>query len=70
MITSFIGIIISAIAMSALVLSIQSIEKSFRRAGKHSLTTNEIEIIRKAGLNSDDNIILLKKDIENLPKEY
>ncbi|AIQ97331.1 hypothetical protein EW15_1239 [Prochlorococcus sp. MIT 0801] len=57
-------------AMTALILSIQSIEKSYRRAGKHSLTKYEIDIINTAGLNTDENINLLKKDIENLPKEY
>ncbi|WP_038652997.1 hypothetical protein [Prochlorococcus sp. MIT 0801] len=70
MITSFIGILISSMAMTALILSIQSIEKSYRRAGKHSLTKYEIDIINTAGLNTDENINLLKKDIENLPKEY
>ena len=70
MITSFIGILISSMSISLLVLSIQSIEKSYRRAGKHSLTDYEIDIMNTAGLNTEENINLLKKDIENLPKEY
>ena len=70
MITSFIGILISAMAMTSLVMSIQSIEKSYRRAGKHSLTNYEIEIINKAGLNTEQNINLLKNDIESLLQEY
>ncbi len=57
-------------AISTLMLSIQSIEKAFRKASKHSLTKQEIEIITSARLNTDTNFILLKTDIENLPKKF
>ena len=57
-------------AISSLMLSIQSIEKSYRKAGKHSLTQSEIEIINSAGLNSTTNINLLKGDIDNLPQSF
>ncbi len=67
---SFLGILISAMAISTLMLSIQSIEKAYRKAGKHSLTKQEIEIIRSAGLNTETNFILLKTDIDNLPQKF
>ena len=67
---SFLGILISAMAISSLMLSIQAIEKSYRNAGKHSLTQNELEIINSAGLNSDSNINLIKSDLLSLPKEF
>jgi len=70
MIESFIGILISAMAISTLMLSIQTVEKSYRNAGKYSLTQNEFEIINSANLNSESNLNLLKNDIDNLPQSY
>ena len=67
---SFLGVMISAMAISSLMLSIQSMEKSYRKAGKHSLTENELEIINSAGLNSQSNINLIKEDIESLPQSF
>ena len=67
---SFLGILISAMAISTLMLSIQTVEKAYRNAGKYSLTQNEFEIINSANLNSESNLNLLKNDIENLPQSY
>ncbi len=61
---------IAAISISSLMLSIQSMEKSYRKSGKHSLTQQELEIINSAGLNSENNLNLLKGDIDNLPQSY
>ncbi len=61
---------IASIAISSLMLSIQSMEKSYRNAGKYSLTQEEIQIINSAGLNSQNNLNLLKGDIENLPQSF
>ena len=70
MIESFLGLMIAAISISSLMLSIQSMEKSFRNAGKYSLTQDELEIINSAGLNSENNLNLLKGDIDNLPQSF
>ena len=70
MMESILGIMIAAVSISTLVLSIQSMEKSYRNAAKHSLTQKELEIINSAGLNSESNINLLKGDIENLPQSF
>ena len=67
---SFLGILISAMAISTLMLSIQAVEKGYRNAGKYSLTQNEFEIINSANLNSESNLNLLKNDIDNLPQSY
>jgi len=67
---SFLGVMISAMAISSLMLSIQSMEKSYRNAGKHSLTQNELGIINSAGLNTTTNINLIKEDINNLPQSF
>tara|TARA_B100000579_G_scaffold206821_1_gene168950 strand:- start:1186 stop:1398 length:213 start_codon:yes stop_codon:yes gene_type:complete len=67
---SFLGVMIAAMAISCLMLSIKSIEKSYQNAGKHSLTQKELEIINSAGLNSATNINLIKGDIENLPQSF
>ena len=70
MIESVLGIIIASVAISSLMLSIQSIEKSYQNAGKYSLTQNELKIINSAGLNSESNIKLIKEDIDSLPQTY
>ena len=70
MVESFLGIMIASIAISSLMLSIQSIEKSFKNAGKYSLTQNELKIINSAGLKSESNIKLIKEDIDSLPQTY
>ena len=67
---SFLGILISAMAISTLMLSIQAVEKGYRNAGKYSLTQNEFEIIKSANLNSEYNLNILKNDLENLPQSY
>ena len=61
---------IAAMSLSALMLSIKSIEKSYRFAGKHSITQQEYEIINSAGINSESNLNLIKGDIDNLPQSY
>ena len=70
MFESILGVMIAAISISSLMLSIQSMEKSYRNAGKHSLSQQELEIINSAGLNSQSNLNLLKGDIETLPQSY
>ena len=67
---SFVGLIIAAMAISSLMLSIESIETSFRNAGRHSLTRNELEILNSAGINNEQNINILKNDIQNIPQNY
>ena len=67
---SFLGVMIAAIAISSLMISIQSIETSYRKAGKHSITEQELEIINSAGLINESNIKILKEDIESLPQYY
>ena len=70
MLESFLGVLIAAISISSLILSIQSMEKSYRNAGKQSLTQQEIGILTSAGLNSESNRNLLNGDIDNLPQSY
>ena len=70
MLESFLGVLIAAISISSLMLSIQSMEKSYRNAGKQSLSQQELEIINSAGLNSVSNINLINIDLDNLPQSY
>ena len=67
---SFLGILISAMAISTLMLSIQAVEKAYRNSGKYSLSNKEFEIIKSANLNSEANLNLLKNDLDNLPQSY
>ena len=70
MIESFLGVMIASIGISTLMLSIQSIEKSYNNAGKYSLTQQELKIINSAGLNSESILSNLKEDIDNLPQAF
>ncbi len=70
MLESFLGILIAAVSVSSLMLSIQSMEKSIRNAGKHSLTEKEYAIINSAGLYSESNLNLIKGDIDSLPQSF
>ena len=67
---SFLGVLIAAIAISTLMLSIKSLEKSISHAGKYFLTQQELQLIYSAGLNSEENLNLLKADIDSLPQSY
>tara|TARA_B100000965_G_C19175183_1_gene576395 strand:+ start:79 stop:291 length:213 start_codon:yes stop_codon:yes gene_type:complete len=67
---SFVGLIIAAMAISSLMLSIKSIETSFKNAGRHSLTKYELEILNSVGMNTEQNINILKNDIQNIPQKY
>ena len=70
MIESFLGVVIAAIGISTLMLSIQSMEKSYNNAGKYSLTQQELKVINSAGLGSNSNINLIKEDIDTLPQAF
>ena len=70
MLESFLGVLIAAISISSLMLSIQSMEKSYRNAGKQNLSQQELEILNSAGLNSVSNLNLLNIDLDNLPQSY
>tara|TARA_B100000579_G_scaffold358094_1_gene314333 strand:- start:149 stop:361 length:213 start_codon:yes stop_codon:yes gene_type:complete len=67
---SFLGVIIASIGISTLMLSIQSIQKSYNNAGKYSITQQELKIINSAGLNSESNLNIIKEDIDNLPQAF
>ena len=66
---ALVGLLISAVAMSSFLLSIQAVERSFRNAGKYALTNYELDIIKSANLNNEENLNLLNNDIENLPQK-
>ncbi len=66
---ALVGLLISAFAMSSFLLSIEAVEKSFRNAGKYSLTKYELDILNSAGLNTEENINKLMTDIESLPQK-
>jgi len=70
MVESFLGVVIASIGVSTLLLSIQSMQKSYINAGKYSLTQQELKTINSAGLNSESNLNVLKEDIDNLPQAF
>tara|TARA_Y100001968_G_C19425848_1_gene754322 strand:- start:1060 stop:1272 length:213 start_codon:yes stop_codon:yes gene_type:complete len=66
---ALIGLLISAVALSSFLLSIEAVEKSFRNAAKYSLTNYELDILNSANLNTKENLNKLNADIENFPQK-
>ena len=70
MIGASIGSLIAILATSALVLTVSTIEKLYKNAGKYPLQNEEIQILINAGLNNDQNLNILKTSIDSLPQNY
>ena len=70
MIGASIGSLIAVLATSALVLTVTTIEKLYRNAGRYPLKTEEIELLINADLNNDQNINIIKTSLESLPQNY
>tara|TARA_Y100001968_G_C19387708_1_gene733788 strand:+ start:477 stop:689 length:213 start_codon:yes stop_codon:yes gene_type:complete len=68
MASSIVGLLITTIAFSGLVLSYQYVEESYRKAARYPLNKNELDILQSAGLNSEDNIQALNLDLKSMPQ--
>ena len=70
MAASIVGSIIAMMATSALILTIESIEKTYSNAGRYPLKTQEKQILIDAQLNTDQNLNKLIEDLNSFPQTY
>ena len=66
---AIIGLLISVLVTSGLVLGVEYIEESYRNSGRYKLNTNELNILQSAGLNSASNINSLNEDLKSMPQK-
>ena len=70
MIASIVGSIIAALATSALVMTIESIEKTYSNAGRYPLKIQEKQLLINAQINTEENLNNLRDDLRLLPQNY
>ena len=70
MVASIVGSIIAMMATSALILTIESIEKTYSNAGRYPLKTQEKQILINAQLNTEQNRNKLIEDLNSFPQKY
>ena len=70
MAAAILGSIIAALATSALVMTIESIEKVYSTAGRYPLKSTEKQLLINAGLNTSENINILESNLQSLPSNY
>ena len=68
MVSSIVGLLISTMAFSGLVLSYEYIQNTYKNSARYSLNKNEIDILQSAGLNNINNIQLLNNDLKSMPQ--
>ena len=70
MAAAILGSIIAALSTSALVMTIESIEKVYSTAGRYPLKSSEKQLLINAGLNTSSNINILESNLQSLPPSY
>ena len=66
---AIVGLLISVLATTGLVLGVNFIEQSFRNSGRYKLTTNELKILQSAGLSSPNKVYSLNQDLKSMPQK-
>ena len=70
MIGAAIGSLIAVLATSALVLTVNSIEKLYSNVGRYPLKIEEKQLLINAGLNTEQNLNILESTLNSLPQHY
>ncbi len=68
MASSILGLLITTLAFSGLVLSYEYIEETYRNAIRYPLNKNELNLLQSAGLKNSINIQSLNLDLKSLPQ--
>ena len=68
MASSILGLLITTLAFSGLVLSYEYIEGTYRNAIRYPLNKNELDLLQSAGLKNSINIQSLNLDLKSLPQ--
>lgn len=66
MIDAVVGAVIMVAATTGLILAVEVGERSISQAGRYPLTKSEIEMLRSAGLENPQNVLLLQADLDAL----
>lgn len=70
MVDSLVGAVIMVTATTALVLALQVAESALKDAGCYSLTRQEVEVLRSAGLSTTESQNkFFNQSIQALPKD-
>ena len=70
MIGATVGSLIAVLATSALVLTVNTIEKLYSNAGRYPLKIEEKQLLINAGLNTEQNINIIESTLNSLPQKY
>lgn len=66
MIDAVVGAVIMVAATTGLVLAVEVGERAISQAGRYPLTQSELEMLRSAGLENPQNLLLLQADLDSL----
>ena len=69
MLDSVVGAVIIVVATTSLLYSIEVAEKAFDQAGRYPLNSDEREVLRGVGLDSNEADLFWRQNIQNLPRE-
>lgn len=70
MVDSLVGAVIMVTATTAMVLALQVAESALKDAGCYSLTRQEVEVLRSAGLSTTESqAMFFNQSIQALPKD-
>ena len=69
MLSALLGSIIAGCSVVCLLIAIGISSNAIRTAGNYELTRHEIELLKRAGLDSKSNRSNLQADIDLLPKD-
>ena len=69
MLDAVVGAVIMVVATTSLLYSIDVAEKAFDQAGRYPLNSDEKEVLRGVGLDSNEADLFWRQNIQNLPRE-
>ena len=69
MLDALVGAVIMVVATTSLLYSIDVAERAFDQAGRYPLNSDEREVLRGVGLDSNEADLFWRQNIQNLPRE-
>ena len=69
MLDALVGAVIMVVATTSPLYSIDVAERAFDQAGRYPLNSDEREVLRGVGLDSNEADLFWRQNIQNLPRE-
>ena len=69
MLDALVGAVIMVVATTSLLYSIDVAERAFDQAGRYPLNSDEREVLRGVGLDTNEADLFWRQNIQNLPRE-